>query len=643
MMISLASYARKGRHLFRRWALSPRARRLGQGLAHLLAGFCLSAAGLYDRCLPLSMALVLACSGWPAVLSAAGGLIGYRLFWGTAGDMGCFWILLSLPTVLLLGDRQLCRRQPLLLPALAGLICAVSGVVFQIVFFQQAPIPVYLLRIALSAATVWLFSRLLSGRDPMLDWLGMGLGVLSLAQIVPFSYLGLGYLAAGFSLSTAAFPGAVLAGLALDLAQITSVPMTAVLALSYLVRFLPRYPKYVAAVVPGAVYVAVMRLCGVWDLYPLPGLLIGSLLGAAMPVPGKFAHRRGETGVAQVRLEMAAGVLTQTEELLMEAQSVPVDEEALMQRAAERACGSCAYRRNCRDRDRLGLLPPVVLHKTLLCTDELPIICRKPGRYLAELHRCQEQLRSMEADRQRQGEYRTALIQQYRFLAAFLQDLADRLPRRAEQTKLAYQPDIQCFGNRPRPDNGDRFLHFAGVGKKHYMLLCDGMGTGIGAVSEGRTAAELLHRMLSAGYPAEHALRSLNDLCALRDRAGAVTVDLAEIFLDSGKIRLYKWGAAPSYLVSRCGAERIGTVSPPPGLSVAEGREQTEQITMKNGEWLVMVSDGVDSRAALRCCMELCDRTPGELAAGLLSCGVAPAMPGKPDDATVALVRLLPR
>ncbi len=628
MLICFASYARRGRHLLKKWAFDPRARRLGQGLLHLLAGLCLSAAGLADRCLPLSMALVLSCTGWPAVLSALGGLLGYRLFWGAAGDIGCFWLLLSLPCVLLLGDRRISRRQPLLLPALAGLICALSGVVFQLVFFRQVPIPIYLLRILLGAGAAWLFSRLLDRRDPILDWLGTGLLVLALAQIAPFPYFGLGYLAAGFLLSTGAFPGAVLAGLALDLAQITPVPMTAVLALSYLVRFLPRYPRLLAALLPGGVYVAVMALCGVWDLQPLPGLLLGSLLGAFAPVPGKFAHRRGETGVAQVRLEMAAGVLAQTQELLSDTEMPPVDEEALMQRAAERACGSCAYRRSCRDTARLGMLPPVTLHKELLSTDELPILCRKPGRYLAELHRCQEQLRSIEADRQRQREYRMALIQQYRFLASFLQELADRLPRRAEPARLAYQPEVQCFGNRPRPDNGDRFLHFSGVGKKHYVLLCDGMGTGPGAVSEGKAAAGLLHRMLSAGYPAEHALRSLNSLCALRDRAGAVTVDLAELFLDSGKVRLYKWGAAPSYLVSRYGAERIGAVGAPPGLSVTQGQEQTVQLSIRSGEWLVMVSDGVDSRQALRCCVELCDRTPGELAAGLLACTQFPGTVG---------------
>ena len=636
MIISLQSYMRRGRHLLRRWALNPRFHSTTQAAVYVLAGFCLSAASLGGYCLPLTMALVCAGTGWFPLLTAAGGFFGYWVFWGADGYIGMFWILGGLLTALLMGEKRFHKQTPLLLPSAGALIVAASGVIFQLVFFNMAPIPVYILRVALGAGASILFARMLQGRNPILDWLGSGLLVLALAQIVPIPYFGLGYLAAGFAASAGAFPMAALAGLALDLAQVTKVPMTAVLAMGYLVRFLPRYPKWLGAVSTTAVYVAMMALVSVWDLHPLPGLLLGSILGIYLPIPGKFTHRRGETGVAQVRLELAAGVLTQTESLLLEVDDPPVDEDALMDRAAERACSNCAYRKNCRDSKRLTQLSPVLLHKPLLSTEELPIICRKPGRFLAELHRCQEQLRSIRADRQRQREYRAAVIQQYRFLSSFLQELADQLPRRAEQAGNQFRPEITVYGNRQEQDNGDRCLRFAGVGKKYYVLLCDGMGTGLGAVQEGKTASGLLHRMLSAGYPAEYALRSLNSLCALRDRAGAVTVDLAELMLDSGKVNLYKWGAAPSYVATKFGAEKIGVASPPPGLSVMEEQERVEHASLRRGEWLVMVSDGVGEREAMRCCMEMGDSSPGELASAILACGQLDHQ----DDATVVVLRL---
>ena len=144
--------------------------------------------------------------------------------------------------------------------------------------------------------------------------------------------------------------------------------------------------------------------------------------------------------------------------------------------------------------------------------------------------------------------------------------------------------------------------------------------------------------MLSAGYPAEHALRSINSLCALRDRAGAVTMDLAEIRLDTGRVALYKWGAVPSYLITALGAEKIGTAGPPPGLSVTDYRERTEYLTLRRGQMLVMVSDGVGEDLAMGCCVAGVGNTPGELATALLTGAETEGQ----DDATVVIISLEP-
>ena len=639
MITSLQSYLRKVKHYFRRLALNPQFHRATQVACFFLAGFVFSAAGLGNYCTSLAVGVVCALGMWPGILAALGGMLGYWVFWQQAGYIGIFSIIFTLPFALCLGDRKTTRQTPLLLPMTAGLIVAATGVAFQLLFQDMTPIPIYLLRIALAIGSSLLFTKILQGRNAILDWLGLGLLVLSLAQIAPFSYFGLGFLAAGFLCGGATFPAAAMAGLALDLAQITHIPMTAVLTLGYLARFLPRAPKWLPVLAIGLAFGNLMLLSGNWDLHPLPALMVGSLLGVYLPIPKKFAHRRGETGVAQVRLELAAGVLSQTEDLLQEISCTPIDEASLMIRAAERACGGCAYRKNCRDIHRLQQTPAETLHKPLLSTEELPFLCRKPGRFLAELHHSQEQLRAIRADRQRQQEYRIAVIQQYGFLSEFLQEVADQLPRRTENVGKQFTPEVTVCGNRYRQDNGDQCRHFAGVGAKYYVLICDGMGTGLGAVQEGKTAASLLQKMLCAGYPAEHALRSLNSLCALRDRAGAVTVDLAEILLDRGKVHLYKWGAPPSYLVTPYGAERLGTATPPPGISVLDFPEQVEHLSLRKGEWLVMVSDGVGQREAFRCCMEMGDGSPKELATTILSFG---NLLSKSDDATVAILRLNP-
>ncbi len=633
-MISMQSYIRQGRHTLRRWAVDPRVHTILRGSGYFAAGFVLSAAALGQGLLPLALALVCACGGWSAVLAGLGGLLGYRVFWD-AGQQQLVWLAAGVCVALLLGDRRISRDNPLLLPAIAGLIVASSGVLFQTLGMEDSPIALYLIRVGLATGATWLFAQVRKGRNPVLEWLASGLAVLALVQLAPVKWFSLGFFAAGALAVVGAFPAAAIAGLALDLARVTTVPMTAVLVLAYLIRLLPGKADRLAKFAPGITYLLVMWLCDTWDILPLPALALGAITGAFLPAPGKIAHRRGETGAAQVHLELASGVLAQTQQLLLEAPEVPVDEDALVTRAAERACGSCPYRKGCKDTQRICMLPGLLLHKPLLQTEELPIVCRKSGRFLAELHRSQEQLRSIRADRERQKEYRAAVIQQYQFLSEFLQDLSDRLSRRTN-TAAVYSARVEVFGNRPEEENGDRCLRFPGIEGKYYVLLCDGMGTGLGAVQEGREAGAMLRRLLSAGYPAEYALRSINSLCALRDRAGAVTVDLAEIQLSTGKVALYKWGAVPSYLISTVGAEKIGASSPPPGLSVTDYRERTERLSLRRGQLLVMVSDGVGEAEAFRCCTNGVGKTPGEVAVAILAAGEAVGQ----DDATVVMISL---
>lgn len=634
MMVSLGVYVRRGRRTLQRYLADPRLHTLAQGTGCLLAGMVMSAASLANRPQPFSLALLCAAGGWPVVLLAAGSMAGYMIFWGAAGSQGVVWMMAGLLTAVLLGDGRLRRQTPLLMPALAGLTVALAGLLFQLWQGDTTPVGIYLLRIVLAAAGSWLFSRVRERRDPVTDWIAGAVGVLALAQVAPLPWLGLGYPAAAVLACTGAFPAAAMAGLALDLARITPVPMTAVLSLGYLVRLAPRGGKRLYALGPAAAYLLVMSLCGCWDLSPLPGLAMGGAAAMLIPVQPNLSRRRGETGVTQVRMEMASAMLNQAQLLIREVEEPPIDEEALISRAADRACGSCPCRKSCREDPEK--IPTALLHKPLGNGEDLPLSCRKSGRLLLELRRSQEQLRAIRADRDRRQEYRGAVVQQYTFLSEYLQRLADALAQRRDPPQQWYQPEVAvCSASRER-SNGDRCLWFAGVECRYYILLCDGMGTGEEAAREGKRNGDLLRRLLAAGYPPEYALRTINSLCALRGQAGAVTMDLAELRLDSGRATLYKWGAAPSYLIARGEPIKIGTATPPPGLSVTDGRETAERLSLRKGETLVLLSDGAGGEDALRRAWERAGEPVGELAARILDAGAAEAS----DDATVAVVRL---
>lgn len=628
MMTTLSSYLRRVRHILHRMSLDPRIHMLLRCGGWLLMGWILSAASLRHSSVPLAMSLVLTLSGWPAVLATLGACGGYLLFWQAHGLQGVVWTVLGLVGSLF-GNTRAVRQQPLLIPAMGGFIVAVVGLAFQFLALSNVRLGVYLLRILAGAGAAWVFSSAREHRDPVTDWLVSGFMVLSLAQI-----WGLGYGLAAALGTAAAFPAAALAGLALDMALVTPVPMTAVLCLLYLLRLIPWYSPWVVRLAPGAVHVLVCALTGIWDLAPLPALVLGGILGQFLPEQQKILRRRGQTGVAQVRLEMAAGVLAEAERQLLEVPEIPVDEAALIRRCAERACGGCPCRKNCRDREAVEAMDPRLLHRTVLTPKELGVSCRKNGRVLYELHRSQEQLRAIRGSRERQAECRAAVIQQYQFLSCYLQDLSDELGRREKDPVAAYEVRVSVYANRPAEDNGDRCLWFPGTGGQYYVLLCDGMGTGIGAVDEGRGAARMLKNLLCAGFPPEHALQSLNSLCALRGRAGAVTVDLARIKLDTGRVTLYKWGAAPSYLLTEQGARKLGKVGPPPGLSVEEAREAVARLILQPGQTLVLMSDGAGGDSILGAWNPAKDPRPSVIAARLLE------QRSGSDDATVALVTL---
>lgn len=607
-------------------ALDPRMRRAAAGLAWGGGGFLLSAGGLGNYPQPVVMGLLCTATGWRVVLMTLGAMVGYPAFWGPAGLPGIVWTAAGGLLTVLLGKRQESREQPLMLPVLAAFLTAVTELTFCFLIRDGTPLTVRCLRVMLTLLTAMLFLQGKNCRDPVTDWLSGACVVLAVARVMlgPF---GVGYIAAGMLGSGGVFPASVLAGLGLDLARVTKVPMSAVLCMSWFLRLLPWEKRWQQALAPPTAYFLVSAACGIWEKAPLPGLLLGSGLGLLLPPQATVSQRRGRTGGAQVRLELGARALGTVQELLSGLEPPPIDEEALVEKARHRACGSCPSAGRCR-----AVLTPNHLR------DPLDADCPRQNRLIPELCRARDQLKLLKADRKRRWEYRTALIQQYDFLSDYLRTMADRLPRKADSARAVFRIEAGARSRGKERANGDSCIAFPGMENSYYILLCDGMGTGLGAAQEGSTASHLLRQLLTAGFPAEHALGTMNSLLALRGSAGAVTVDLCQIHLDTGLAEIYKWGAVPSYVLDRSGAKKIGTATPPPGISVHKIRGQREKLSLRRGEVLVLISDGVDGEEALRQSDLSPDLPPGELAAKLLERGCANAE----DDATVTAIRLRP-
>ena len=623
------TYLRRGQRTLERMLLDPGIRKLLETAAWTGSGFLLSGVALAGSPQTLSMGLICAGSGWRAGAASLGAMAGYPVFWGMEGRQGIVWSAAAGMLALLLGNREETRQQPLMLPAITAFLSAFTALVFLLVLREPVSAELFVLRTAVAFGTGVLFTQALRQRDAVTGWLLGGVAVLALARVGPAPWLKLGYFAAGIIGIRNSFPGAVLAGLGLDLARVTSLPMTAVLSAAGLIRMIPFDKKWQHYASAGFSCLTVMAAVGIWDPAPLPGLLLGGGIAALLPPKPGTARRQGQTGAAQVRLELTASVLAQTRLLLQETELGKVDQQAVFQRAAEGACGSCSVRMACPDRENLdpGLL-----------ADPAAVTCRKPGRLRAELYRGRDRLRCLQREQQRLKEYRLALLQQYRFLESYLRTLADQLPRSSARPQALYRVEAAARSRGKERANGDRCMAFPGPGCRFYLLLCDGMGTGLAAAREGDTAARHLRRLLGAGFPPEQALRSLNSLLILTCRSGAVTVDLAEVRLDTGLAVVYKWGASPSWILCRSGPKKIGTASAPPGISMEEVRETSEKLSLCRGEPLILLSDGVDGEEVLHRLSLTPDAPPGELAADILEKGCQ----DPEDDATAAVLRLRP-
>ena len=139
---------------------------------------------------------------------------------------------------------------------------------------------------------------------------------------------------------------------------------------------------------------------------------------------------------------------------------------------------------------------------------------------------------------------------------------------------------------------GDSFRLFTTSGGQAHLLLSDGMGTGSAAAVDSAMAASLVTRMLEAGMDYRSALRMVN--AALLVKSGEeslATLDAAAIDLYTGKVRLYKAGAAPTILRRSGRGVLVESTSLPAGILERVEFEESS-FTLEEGDLLVLLSDG---------------------------------------------------
>ena len=141
--------------------------------------------------------------------------------------------------------------------------------------------------------------------------------------------------------------------------------------------------------------------------------------------------------------------------------------------------------------------------------------------------------------------------------------------------------------------NGDSFSFFAMDDGNYHICLSDGMGSGSQANQESEMVVELLQKFLEAGFRKETAIKLMNSAMVLQgEENNYSTLDYAMVNLYTGQMELIKIGGAATFV--KRGNEvlcfEMGTL---PGGADVRMEIESQKIQLQNGDFLVMLTDGV--------------------------------------------------
>ncbi len=145
---------------------------------------------------------------------------------------------------------------------------------------------------------------------------------------------------------------------------------------------------------------------------------------------------------------------------------------------------------------------------------------------------------------------------------------------------------------------GDVYSVFTDLHGDVHMLLSDGMGTGAAAARDGAVCCAFLKRLLESGFPIRQAAELANTALALReDSETASTLDVLSFDVFEGRAKLFKAGAAPTYILHGNRVEKVSGRTLPVGiLEYVMCRESSYSLC--DGDLIVMTSDGVEQNTS---------------------------------------------
>ena len=141
--------------------------------------------------------------------------------------------------------------------------------------------------------------------------------------------------------------------------------------------------------------------------------------------------------------------------------------------------------------------------------------------------------------------------------------------------------------------SGDSYLFRELNEEKYAMILSDGMGKGEAASAESSLVVNTLSKLLDVGFDPEKAIKTVNSVLLMKSGEEMFsTIDMAIVDKHSGKLKLFKVGAAATYIKRRDSVAVFKMAALPAGFMDGLKIDYID-VRLRAGDQIIMVSDGI--------------------------------------------------
>lgn len=216
-----------------------------------------------------------------------------------------------------------------------------------------------------------------------------------------------------------------------------------------------------------------------------------------------------------------------------------------------------------------------------------------------------------------------------------------------EQYRLQYEAAIVKLDQKNGNVSGDNSSKFVTENGELHCILSDGMGSGVKAAEDSKTAVALYERLIRAGYEPTAALRTMNtSMIAAKENESCTTADIVCADLNTGTVKFIKAGAAATVIKTAAETKAVRWGSMPLGILPMEKIEfRCEQVEPPT--YIAMMTDGIPDNIGDRIEGEnyLCgivdecgEKSCKQIADEMIVAALAKGLPK--DDMTAVVVKL---